>query len=216
MTRSNRLANLPSYPFARWAAHVRAAREQGLDVIRMDIGNPDMSPADEVVEALCRSARQPDHHGYPGYRGIPALREAVAEYYGRRFGVELDPDTQVVPLIGSKEGIVNMALACLDPGDLALVPDAIVLDGVGLLQGFLRSASVVWRNLWPTLGIALLSYVIGAGFTLIWDRVAVTAWGTAVGILGTAYIGAAISAAGLAFYADRRRRWQETTATRVA
>jgi LL-diaminopimelate aminotransferase len=82
-----------------------------------------MPPPDEVIEALCQSARQSDHHGYPGYRGLPALREAIAGYYERRFGVSLDPDTQVVSLIGSKEGIVNVALACLDPGDLALVPD---------------------------------------------------------------------------------------------
>ena len=123
MKRSNRLLSMPPYPFARWAGHVEAARQRDVDVIRLDIGNPDMPPPDGVVEALCRSARQPDHHGYPGYRGLPALREAIASYYERRFGVSLDPETQVVPLIGSKEGIVNVALACLDPGDLALVPD---------------------------------------------------------------------------------------------
>jgi LL-diaminopimelate aminotransferase len=82
-----------------------------------------MAPPDEVIETLCRSARRPDHHGYPGYRGIPALRQAIAEYYGRRFDVTLDPESEVVPLIGSKEGLVNLALAYLDPGDLALVPD---------------------------------------------------------------------------------------------
>lgn len=123
MKRAERLLNAPPYPFARWATHVEAARRQGIDVIRLDIGNPDMPPPEEVVEALCQSARQPDHHGYPGYRGLPALREAIAGYYERRFGVPLNPDTQIVPLIGSKEGIVNVALACLDPGDLALAPD---------------------------------------------------------------------------------------------
>lgn len=100
-----------------------SARQDGLDVIRLDIGSPDMPPPDEVIETLCQAARRPDWHGYAGYRGIPALREAIAGYYDRRFGVTLDPDTQVVPLIGSKEGIVNMAMACLDPGDVALVPD---------------------------------------------------------------------------------------------
>jgi len=136
--RANRLTDLPPYPFARWAAEVNAARDQGLDVIRMDIGSPDLPPEDDVVEALYKSARQPDSHGYPGYRGIPELRQAVADYYGRRFGVELDADTQVVPLIGSKEGIVNLALACLDPGDLALVPDpgyAPYTMGAGLAGG---------------------------------------------------------------------------------
>jgi len=121
--RSNRLLNMPPYPFARWAGHVEAARQRDADVIRLDIGNPDMPPPDGVVEALCQSAHQSGHHGYPGYRGLPALREAIASYYERRFGVSLDPETQVVPLIGSKEGIVNVALACLDPGDLVLAPD---------------------------------------------------------------------------------------------
>jgi LL-diaminopimelate aminotransferase len=94
-----------------------------LDVIRLDIGNPDLAPPQAVIDALCQAARRPDQHGYQGYRGLPALRAAIAAYYQRRFGVRLDPDTQVLPLIGSKEGIVNMALACLDPGDLALVPE---------------------------------------------------------------------------------------------
>lgn len=123
MKTSKRLASLPPYPFARWSAEVRAAQARGVDVIRLDIGNPDLPPPDRVVDALSRSARHQGNHGYPGFRGIPAFREAVAEYYGGRFGVPLDPDTQVLPLIGSKEGIVNIALACLDPDDLALVPD---------------------------------------------------------------------------------------------
>jgi len=123
MKRAKRLSNIPPYPFARWGARIRAAQARGVDVIRLDMGNPDMPPPDEVIEALCRSARRPDRHGYPGYRGLPVLREAIAAYYERRFGVSLDPETEVVPLIGSKEGIVNVALACLDSHDVALVPD---------------------------------------------------------------------------------------------
>jgi LL-diaminopimelate aminotransferase len=123
MKKAQRLANLPPYPFARWSAEVAAVQNQGVDVIRLDIGNPDLAPPEAVVEALCQSARRADHHGYAGYRGIPALRNAVTDYYKRRYDVTLDPDTEVVPLIGSKEGIVNLALACLDPGDVALVPD---------------------------------------------------------------------------------------------
>ena len=123
MKPAQRLSSLPPYPFARWADHVAEARRAGLDVIRLDIGDPDLPPSDDVIHALCHSARHPDYHGYPGYRGIPSLRAAIVAYYDRRFGVELDPDSQVVPLIGSKEGLVNLALAYLDPGDLALVPD---------------------------------------------------------------------------------------------
>ena len=123
MKPANRLSKVPPFPFARWAKHVEAAQQQNLDVIRLDIGNPDLPPPDEVIRALGRSAQRPDHHGYPGYRGLPALREAMAGYYQQRFNVALNPDNQVAPLIGSKEGIINMALACLDPGDLVLVPD---------------------------------------------------------------------------------------------
>jgi len=123
MRHAERLSRLPPYPFARWADRVAEARRHGLDVIRLDVGNPDLPPDDDVIQALCHAARQPHHHGYPGYRGIPALRRAIAAYYDRRFGVELDPDDQVLPLIGSKEGLINLALAHLDPGDLALVPD---------------------------------------------------------------------------------------------
>jgi len=122
-TKADRIANMPDYPFARWGERVRAARAAEVDVIRLDIGNPDLPPPDPVIEALCTCARDPGSHGYPGYRGLPALREAIAAYYARRFGVELDPTTEVVPLLGSKEGIVNTALAILDPGDLVLVPD---------------------------------------------------------------------------------------------
>jgi LL-diaminopimelate aminotransferase len=123
MKHAERLADLPPYPFARWADQVTTVRQRGLDVVRLDIGNPDLPPPDEVVGTLCRSSRQPDCHGYSGYRGIPALRQAIAAYYQRRFGVELDPDGEVVPLLGSKEGLINLALAYLDAGDLALVPD---------------------------------------------------------------------------------------------
>jgi LL-diaminopimelate aminotransferase len=123
MKRARRLQNIPPYPFARWSRQVERARQGGVDVIRLDIGNPDLPPPDTVVEALCEAARQPDRHGYASYRGLPVLREAIVGYYERRFGASLNPDTQVVPLIGSKEGIVNLALACLDPGDLVLVPD---------------------------------------------------------------------------------------------
>jgi LL-diaminopimelate aminotransferase len=149
MKRASRLDALPPYPFARWIARVDDARKRGLDVIRLDIGSPDLPPPADVIEALSQSARQPDSHGYPGYRGIPELRQAVADYYGRRFGVELDADSQVVPLIGSKEGIVNLALACLDPGDLVLVPDpgyAPYTMGAALAGGEVASFPLLAEN----------------------------------------------------------------------
>ena len=86
---------------------LREMKLQGIDVIRLDIGSPDMPPADFVVDALAEGARNPNNHGYSGYTGIPAFREAVARYYKKRFDVDLNPDTEVLPFIGSKEGIVN-------------------------------------------------------------------------------------------------------------
>ncbi|NJL54873.1 aminotransferase class I/II-fold pyridoxal phosphate-dependent enzyme [bacterium] len=120
---SNRLSNLPPYVFSVIGDRLRQMREDGIDVYRLDIGNPDMPPPDTVIEQLAESASQPVHHGYTGYRGLASFRQAVSRYYHKRFGVTVDPDTQVLPLIGTKEGIVNLALAYLDRGDVALVPD---------------------------------------------------------------------------------------------
>ena len=118
-----RLGQLPPYPLALLNQRVRELTSQGIDVINVDVGSPDMPPPANVVDVLATSARLSNTHGYSGYRGLPAFRKAVAEYYARRFGVSLDPDRQVLPLLGSKEGIVNLCLAYLDRGDRALVPD---------------------------------------------------------------------------------------------
>jgi len=121
--RAKRLDNLPVYFFAVIAQRIQAMQAQGVDVISLDIGSPDLPPPIAVVEELSRSAHQPNTHGYSGYRGIPEFREAVANYYKKRFGVLLNPEKEILPLLGSKEGIVNLSLAYLDRGDLALVPD---------------------------------------------------------------------------------------------
>ena len=120
---AHRLDRIPPYVFAALAARIRALEAQGMDVIRLDIGSPDLPPANFIIEALAAAAQRPDVHGYPSYTGTPALRQAIAAYYGRRYGVSLHPDHEVLPLIGSKEGIVNLTVAWLDAGDLALVPD---------------------------------------------------------------------------------------------
>lgn len=123
MMPSARLAGVPEFPFARWARHCSAAEERGLDLIRLDVGNPDLPPPPAVIEAACKALRSPTSHGYPGYRSSPALRHAICAYYERRFAVSLDPETQVTCLLGSKEGIVHLQQAILDPGDVVLVPD---------------------------------------------------------------------------------------------
>ena len=120
---AKRLNNLPPYVFATIGQKIREMTRADIDVLRLDIGSPDLPPAEEVIEALSRSAADEHKHGYSGYTGIAAFREAVAHYYQQRFNVTLNPDTEVLPLLGSKEGLVNLSLAYLDYGDVALVPD---------------------------------------------------------------------------------------------
>ncbi|HEX9118448.1 MAG TPA: aminotransferase class I/II-fold pyridoxal phosphate-dependent enzyme [Anaerolineae bacterium] len=123
MEPAKRLNAMPLYVFATLAARLKALQTQGLDVIRMDMGGPDAPPPNFIIEAMTTAAQDPEKHNYAGYFGTPQLREAIVDYYARRFGVTLSQGAEVLPLLGSKEGIANMALAWLDPGDLALVPD---------------------------------------------------------------------------------------------
>jgi LL-diaminopimelate aminotransferase len=118
-----RLQALPPYPLAVLNQRVRELNAQGMDVIGLDIGSPDMPPPDIVIDALDESIHHAGHHRYSGYKGTPSFRAAIAHHYEERFGVALNPNTQVLPLIGSKEGIVNLSLAYLDRGDIALVPN---------------------------------------------------------------------------------------------
>ncbi|MFP3895392.1 MAG: LL-diaminopimelate aminotransferase [Anaerolineales bacterium] len=119
---ADRINNLPPYVFATVEKKIAAQEAKGVDVINLGIGSPDLAPPDFIVETLCRSAARPDTHGYAGYYGTPDLRQAIATYYKERFDVEVNPETEIRPLIGSKEGLANMALAFVDPDDLALAP----------------------------------------------------------------------------------------------
>jgi LL-diaminopimelate aminotransferase len=123
MRSSRRLEQLPPYLFAELERKVAERRAAGVDVISLGIGDPDTPTPELVVDALTEAARDPGTHQYPSNRGRPELREAVARFYGRRFGVELDPDKEIVPALGAKECIFNLNLAFLDPGDLALAAD---------------------------------------------------------------------------------------------
>jgi len=120
---ANRIAHLPPYIFARVGQEIAQMRAQGVDVINLGIGSPDLAPPRHIIDALYKSALREDNHGYPGYYGTPELRQAIAEYYSRRFEITLNPKTEILPLIGSKEGIANIAFAFVDPGDVVLVPD---------------------------------------------------------------------------------------------
>ena len=112
----------PNY-FTLVGAKISAMRADGRDVIRLDIGSPDLPPAPHILEALIQSASHSDHHGYQPFNGTPALRRAWAGMYKRVFDVELDPEYEIVSLIGSKEGIFHLTMACIEPGDVVLVPD---------------------------------------------------------------------------------------------
>lgn len=123
MQLARRVQQLPPYLFAEISRKIAEKRAQGVDVISFGIGDPDLPTPPHVIEALKRAADDPVNHRYPETEGLPELRQAMARWYERRFGVMLDPDKEVVPLIGSKEGIAHVALCLVDPGDVALVPD---------------------------------------------------------------------------------------------
>ena len=118
-----RIKRLPPYVIAEVNAMRAAARAAGRDIIDLGMGNPDLPPPAHVIEKLCEVAHKPSAHGYSASKGIPGIRKAQANYYGRRFGVELDPETEVVMTLGSKEGLASMATAMTAPGDVVLAPN---------------------------------------------------------------------------------------------
>ncbi len=122
MKPAKRAQNLPPLFFALLSKRIAELSAEGADIIKLDAGSPDLPPDGRLVETLKRSADDPTKHNYGGYAGQPHFRQAIIDYYGRRFGVELD-NAELLPLIGSKEGVVNMHLAWIDPGDLSLIPD---------------------------------------------------------------------------------------------
>jgi LL-diaminopimelate aminotransferase len=123
MRSSRRLEKIPPYLFAELERKVAAKRAAGVDVISLGIGDPDLPTFEPIVAAAQRAVADGANQHYPSNRGRPEFREAVAQFYARRFGVTLDPETEVMPAIGAKECIFNLNLAFLDPGDVALVAD---------------------------------------------------------------------------------------------
>ncbi|HEU4960411.1 MAG TPA: LL-diaminopimelate aminotransferase [Sphingomonas sp.] len=118
-----RIRRLPPYVIAEVNAMRAAARAAGEDIIDLGMGNPDLPPPQHVIDKLCEVAKKPDAHGYSQSKGIPGLRRAQANYYARRFGVELDPESEVVVTMGSKEGLASLATAITAPGDVILAPN---------------------------------------------------------------------------------------------
>src|SRR3990167_5467177 len=120
---SKRLENLPPYLFAEIDKAKRYARQEGRDLIDLGVGDPDLPTPGHIIEKLSEAAKDPRNHRYALDQGIPELRRAIAGWYKRRFNVALDPETEILPLIGSKEGIAHMPLAFVNPGDYVLAPD---------------------------------------------------------------------------------------------
>ncbi|KAF1086780.1 LL-diaminopimelate aminotransferase [Sporotomaculum syntrophicum] len=120
---AQRIKNLPPYLFARIEKLIKEKRDAGVDIISLGIGDPDMPTPGYIIEEMQKQAEVGENHQYPSSAGMPAYREAVAQWYSNRFGVELDAANEVVSLIGSKEGIAHISFCYLNPGDLVLVPD---------------------------------------------------------------------------------------------
>ncbi len=120
---SERIRQLPRYLFAEIDKKIREATNKGVDVIKLGIGDPDTPTPDYIIRRMQEEVAKADNHTYPPDEGLKAFREAVAAYYQKRHGVTLDPETEVLPLIGSKEGIAHIAFCFTDPGDVNLVPD---------------------------------------------------------------------------------------------
>jgi len=123
MRLSQRVEKLSPYLFVEISKKIAQKRAKGEEVISFAIGDPDIPTPEHIINRLCQAAREPANHRYPETAGLPELRQAIAQWYQRRFGVTLDAGKEVLPLIGSKEGIGHIAWCLIDPGDIALVPD---------------------------------------------------------------------------------------------
>lgn len=123
MRLSRRIEKLPPYLFTAISRKIAEKRAAGVDIVTFAIGDPDLPTPRHVLDALHEAAEDPANHRYPESDGLPELRQAMANWYERRFGLSFDPDKEVQPLLGSKEGINNVALCLVDPGDVVLIPD---------------------------------------------------------------------------------------------
>ncbi len=170
---TKRLERLPPYLFGKLKQMTLERRRQGIDVVDLSMGNPDRPTPENIVQKLCEAACDPRNHRYSASRGIFNLRREAAWYYERRFGVDLDPENEVIAVIGTKEGLSHLALALIDEGDVALVPNpafpihiySIVIAGGNVLgvpmrniDHFLPDLSDVIRKLWPRPKVLILSF----------------------------------------------------------
>jgi len=120
---AKRIERVEEYYFSKKLQEIREMNKTGLEVINLGIGNPDLPPSPEVIETLNHKSQQAGNHGYQSYTGIPELRNAFASWYSKFYNTELDPSSEILPLMGSKEGIMHISMAFLNPGDIVLVPN---------------------------------------------------------------------------------------------
>jgi alanine-synthesizing transaminase len=168
-----RIQNLPPYVFGAVNEAKLAARRAGEDIIDLGFGNPDIPSAGPVVEKLVEAAQNPKNHRYSVSRGLPNLRKAAAERYRRRFGVEVDPETEVIATIGAKEGLSHLMWVLLQPGDVAIVPEpsypihiyAPVLAGAEVRRAavapddqYFESLERIFNDAWPRPRVIILSF----------------------------------------------------------
>lgn len=123
MKAADRLNSVSEYYFSKKLRQIAEMNTKGADVINLGIGSPDMPPSEQTIETLCKEAKVPSAHGYQPYNGIPELRKAMSGWYKKTYEVELDPTREILPLIGSKEGVLHTTLAFVNPGDKVLVPN---------------------------------------------------------------------------------------------
>ncbi|HSG78540.1 MAG TPA: aminotransferase class I/II-fold pyridoxal phosphate-dependent enzyme [Acidimicrobiia bacterium] len=169
-----RIDNLPPYVFAEINQLKLEARRAGEDIVDLAFGNPDIPSPEGVVDKLCEAARNPRNHRYSSSRGLPNLRKAVADRYRRRFGVEIDPETEVINTIGAKEGFAHLMWTLVQPGDVAVVPEpaypihvyGAVLAGAEIRRvpighdadSYFGHLEAVFRDSWPLPRVIVVSY----------------------------------------------------------
>lgn len=148
---SERLSGIGEYYFSQKLREIEQLRKSGKDIINLGIGSPDLPPHPSVVNVLAEQAAKPTVHGYQGYKGVPALRNAIATWYADWYDVALDPESEVLPLIGSKEGIMHICMTYLQHGDIALVPNPgypTYSSAVKLAGGVCRDYALNETNHW--------------------------------------------------------------------
>lgn len=148
---ADRIHSVTEYYFSQKLREIEQMRKGGLDVINLGIGSPDLAPSEKTIEALMSSSLDRNNHGYQTYKGIPELREAFSKWYLRHFEVGLDPEREILPLIGSKEGIMHLTMAFVNPGDEVLIPDPgypTYSAATALLGGKIRTYPLTEGNDW--------------------------------------------------------------------